>query len=46
MNPGPGPGSPILVSAFRSALLQQRLIVARVITRTALSVSVQLGSSG
>jgi hypothetical protein len=28
MNSGPGPGSPILVSAFRSALLQQWLIVA------------------
>jgi len=28
MNSGPGPGSPILVSAFQSALLQQWLIVA------------------
>ena len=28
MNSGPGPGNPILVSAFQSALLQQWLIVA------------------
>jgi cytochrome oxidase Cu insertion factor (SCO1/SenC/PrrC family) len=28
VNSGPGPGSPILVSAFRSALLQQWLVVA------------------
>ena len=32
MNSGPGPGSPILVSAFRSALLQQWLIVALIFT--------------